>query len=613
MTPFFDTAQWKSGFRALLASRTFAILVAGLFVATILFKVALPLFVSTASVKDNMEQALSSWTGAHARIDGDPEIRFWPHPVLTLRGVTFEGGEKDAPQRLATADAIAAGFDVLAALRGTPVFYDFHLVNPAFMVERRTDGSFNWRRAGWMADAVANASSASPSTLRNIPIGDITIDNGSIDLIDRVTDRTYRMNSISGSVQWQTPTAQMSANLSALINGQKVEWSLTCDEPLMLLSGQNSAVQTSFTSTPLSFAFDGTGNGSDDPFVSGQLQLAARSLPTLLAWRDARALPGDAAEALAVDTSMTMSGGTMKMDNLSLSISGNSATGVLDIAWFHRNGPRIDGTLAFDRVDLKSLAPSILPPQAGSGSAAKFPNTSFLKQIGLDLRLSAQEISYDPVVLTDVAAGIMADSGRVSIDIGDARYSGGALSGRLALAGDGADGGQLQASLQNADFGTVAATFGLGGSLPLGRGLFSVDLATTHPLSAMTLSDLSGELRYTARDGVLTNFDVLEFERLASEENFFPVSRASDGSFAFTTAEIVATLKRGEAELVKADIRGDGKTLSFAGVVPYRSGGLALAGAIRPDDTTLKPVRFFIGGSWPNPVISPLSAIPAAP
>lgn len=613
MTPFSDTARWKTRLRMLLASRTFAILVAGLFVATVLFKIALPLFVSTASVKDNMERALSSWTGARARIAGDPELSVWPHPMLTLRDVVFEGGETDAPQKLATADAIAAGFDILAALRGTPVFYDFHLVKPTFTVERRTDGSFNWRRAGWMADAVANASSASPSTVRNIPIGDITIDNGTLDIIDRVTDSAYRVNSISGSVQWQTPTSRMSASLSAVMNGQKVEWSVNCDEPLMLLSGRNSTIQTSFTSTPLSFAFDGTANGSDDPFISGQFQLSARSVSTLLAWRDGHALPGDVDEAIAVDTSMTMAGGTMKMDNLALSLDGDSATGVLDIAWFHRHGPRIDGTLAFERMDIKSLAASFLPPQTGTVSAAELPDIGFLRQLGLDLRLSAQEVSYDPVMLTDVAAGIMAENGRISIDIGDARYSGGSLSGRLALAGDGADGGQLQASLQDADLGSVAATFGLGGPLPLGRGVFSVDLATTQPLSSMTLSGVSGEVRYTARDGVLTNFDAPEFERLASDGDFFPASRAGDGSFAFTTADIVATLKRGEAELVRADIRGDGKTLSFAGVIPYRSGGLALAGAIRPEDTTLKPVRFFIGGSWPNPVISPLSAIPAEP
>ncbi|MBB5533931.1 hypothetical protein [Rhizobium giardinii] len=56
----------------------------GALVLVMLFKVALPLFISTASVKLNMERALSSWTGARAAIAGNPDISFWPHPVLTL-------------------------------------------------------------------------------------------------------------------------------------------------------------------------------------------------------------------------------------------------------------------------------------------------------------------------------------------------------------------------------------------------------------------------------------------------------------------------------------------------------------------------------------------------
>ncbi|MEK1931030.1 MAG: AsmA-like C-terminal region-containing protein, partial [Pararhizobium sp.] len=187
----------------------------------------------------------------------------------------------------------------------------------------------------------------------------------------------------------------------------------------------------------------------------------------------------------------------------------------------------------------------------------------------------------------------------------------GSLSGRIALAKDGADGGHLQFSLKNADLSPVAAGLGLQGPLPLGRGVLSVDLATTEPLSAMTMGGVSGEIRYFAINGALTNFNGPEFERLAAQGGFFKVNQAGDGSFAFTTAEIVAKLHRRVAELTKADIRGEGRTLSLAGLIPYRSASLALAGAIRPDDTTLSPVRFFVGGSWPNAIISPLAAIPA--
>jgi AsmA protein len=139
--------------------------------------------------------------------------------------------------------------------------------------------------------------------------------------------------------------------------------------------------------------------------------------------------------------------------------------------------------------------------------------------------------------------------------------------------------------LKNADLASVAASVGLTGPLPLGRGVLSVDLSTAEPLSQMTAAGASGEFRYSANNGTVANFDLPEFERLAAQGHVFNVSHATNGSFAFTRAEIAATLRMGAVELTTADITGEGRTLSLAGTV-----------------------RFFADGSWPNPVISPLPA-----
>lgn len=610
MRQFFTIASRKIGWKEFFLSRTVAWLLVGAVVLTALFKIALPLFVSTASVKTNMENVLSSWTGARANIGGAPQISFWPHPVLTLRNVTFEGGDAAAPELLAKADAISAGFDILAALRGTPIFYDFHLVNPVFKVERRMDGTFNWRRAGWMADAIADASGKIPSPARNTPIGDIEIINGTLELTDRVTASAHRVTAITGAVQWRTPTARLNASLSAVMNGQPVQWSITCDEPLMLLSGQNGTLQTAFNSAPLTFSFDGNGNISNHPFAIGQLQLKARSASALEAWFNGDPLPPASTGAIAVNTSMTMSAQAWKMDNLSLSLDDSNATGVLGIAWNSTRGPRIDGTLAFDQLDLAPLVSSVQTAQ--SGSAIPLDRT-LLKQFSLDLRLSAQEVSYGAAALTDVAAGVMVENGRASIDIGDGTFAGGTVSGRIALASGDTDGGQMQFALKNADLAPVAASLGLTGPLPLGRGVLSVDLSADSPLQTLTKDGISGEIRYSANNGTVVNFDLPEFERLAAQGRAFSISHATNGSFAFTTADIVATLRKGVAELTTADITGEGRTLSLAGTIPVSSGTLALAGAVRAGDNPTPATRFFVDGSWPNPLISPLPAVATQP
>ncbi len=610
MRQFFTIASRKIGWKEFFLSRTVAWLLVGAVVLTALFKIALPLFVSTASVKTNMENVLSSWTGARANIGGAPQISFWPHPVLTLRNVTFEGGDAAAPELLAKADAISAGFDILAALRGTPIFYDFHLVNPVFKVERRMDGTFNWRRAGWMADAIADASGKTPSPARNTPIGDIEIINGTLELTDRVTASAHRVTAITGAVQWRTPTARLNASLSAVMNGQPVQWSITCDEPLMLLSGQNGTLQTAFSSAPLTFSFDGTGNISNHPFAIGQLQLKARSASALEAWFNGAPLPLASAGAIAINTSMTMSAQAWKMDNLSLSLDDSNATGVLGIAWNRTRGPRIDGTLAFDQLDLVPIVSSVQTAQ--SGSAIPLDRT-LLKQFSLDLRLSAQEVSYGAAALTDVAAGVIVENGRASIDIGDGTFAGGTISGRIALASGDTDGGQMQFALKNADLAPVAASLGLTGPLPLGRGVLSVDLSADSPLQTLTKDGISGEIRYSANNGTVVNFDLPEFERLAAQGRAFSISHATNGSFAFTTADIVATLRKGVAELTTADITGEGRTLSLAGTIPVSGGTLALAGAVRAVDNPTPSTRFFVDGSWPNPLISPLPAMATQP
>ncbi|KQV34026.1 hypothetical protein ASE23_03320 [Rhizobium sp. Root73] len=607
MRQFFTIASRKIGWKEFFLSRTIAWLLVGAVILTALFKIALPLFVSTASVKTNMENVLSSWTGARANIVGDPQISFWPHPVLTLRNVTFEGGDAAAPELLAKADAIAAGFDILAALRGTPLFYDFHLVNPVFKVERRLDGTFNWRRAGWMADAIADASGKTPSPARNTPLGDIEIINGTLELTDRVTSSAHRVTAITGAVQWRTPTARLNASLSAVMNGQPVQWSITCDEPLMLLSGQNGTLQTAFSSIPLTFSFDGNGNISNHPFAIGQLQLKARSTSTLEAWFKGQPLPPAGTGAIAVNTSVTMSAQAWKMDNLSLSLDESNATGVLGIAWNETRGPRIDGTLAFDQLDLAQIISS-----AQSGSVLPLDRT-LLQQFNLDLRLSAQEVSYDTAALTDVAAGVMVENGRASIDVGDGTFAGGTISGRIVLANGGTEGGQMQFALKNADLAPVAASLGLTGPLPLGRGILSVDLSADRPLQTLTKDGISGEIHYSANNGTVVNFDLPEFERLAAQGRAFSISHATNGSFPFMTADIAATLRKGVVELTSADITGEGRTLSLAGTIPVSSGTLALVGGVRAGDDPTPATRFFVDGSWPNPLISPLPAIITQP
>ena len=63
------------------------------------------------------------------------------------------------------------------------------------------------------------------------------------------------------------------------------------------------------------------------------------------------------------------------------------------------------------------------------------------------------------------------------------------------------------------------------------------------------------------------------------------------------------------ARLNQALFTGQTGSLSVNGVIPYRTGSLALAGTFIDALNAGQRLRFFVGGSWPNAVISPLSIL----
>ncbi len=60
----------------------------------------LPLVVSTTEARAAMERMLDDWSGGKSKISGEPEVRFWPEPVVTLPATTIVStGTRARPAR----------------------------------------------------------------------------------------------------------------------------------------------------------------------------------------------------------------------------------------------------------------------------------------------------------------------------------------------------------------------------------------------------------------------------------------------------------------------------------------------------------------------------------
>ncbi len=567
------------------------------------YNAALPLLISTTDVRPTMEHMLDAWSGGKTRIEGKPEIRFWPHPTLTLRSATIETADGTA-RKLAHIGSITASFSLLSAIDGDPELEDIRLIEPVVTLERRTDGTLNWQRPRWLDKT------EKPTSGDDTPFGDVTVESGRLQVIDLITNRTHEFSGISGTVKWPSFSERLSAQLSGSLGGQLVSWTLDCNEPLALLAGRDTTLRTSLASIPLNLSFEGIGSLSQKPINSGRLQLSTASLQTVVAWYQGKSDPALPDSSLNLSASVTASDHSLKFDELQVALGGANATGVLDISTPANDTPRIEGTLAFDHIALNGLQPIIDQLPSEPDDIAKQLRDVFVRTWRADVRLSAQEALVGPLRLVDLAAGIIIDHGRASIDIADSTYANGRLSGRIAVSEAGlAKGGKLELVLKNADLAAALADFGFTGPIPTGRGNVNFDLVTDRPFWTEQAAEASGRIRLSLANGSLTGFDANAFADLVRAGEFFSLAQASDGSFSFQTADIEASFGQGSARLNQALFTGQTGSLSVNGVIPYRSGSLALAGTFIDTLNAGQRLRFFVGGSWPNAVISPLSVL----
>lgn len=621
----FNIAQWPMG-RVVIAA-IIAILIVFLAIVA-----SLPLAVSSGVVRDRLERDISAWAGHAVSLGNAPSLDFWPTPTIKLdnveiRPTTFADGDP-----ILRADSIVANFNLFSAVRGAPSFSEFRLIRPSFNVELYPDATTNWSSSsGDLAAGIAAAVArdlalkartdipASAVIPESAALGTVTIEDGTIKWIRDPGVPAEKLTSINGTVAWTAPTAIARANITAIFRGEQLTLAASTSAPLLLLGRRTAPVELKVASAPLNLEFKGTASLGTDLFVSGALQFKSASVRRALEWSGADIKPGEALGALDLSAKITAGQSKAKLDDLIIMIDRNRGIGVLDVAFRDEEPPLVAGTLAFNTLDIASFLQAFTPLPAAGKDIATTIDTRFLREIGLDLRLSAQSASFGPVALTNLAAAARVEQGRANFDVGDATAYGGSLIGRIALSEQGVDGGvKVQLSAQNTNFGGLFDAVGLTGPLPRGIGSLNLEVTSPYPTWATAMSDLTGKIELSVGNGIVPGLNLQKFRELAKTERFFGLQQLGEGGFAFESARFEASISNGEAKLKTAELIGPQQMISLSGVIPYSRSSLAIAGVLGPRrpaagapaaSTNAAPaaLRFFVGGSWPQPVFSPVT------
>jgi AsmA protein len=599
-------------------ARTTGTVVLTLIIVFAVFRATAPFLISSGLVRSGIEDALSKWTGYKAEIEGAPTLDFWPTPRVTLNQVTIREPSADG-KVLGHVDSLSADFSLWAAIRGKADFHEFHFIRPTIYVRRDETGLIDWTDEGLLAKAIdrAERSKSNAPGMRpdqDAKIGALTIEDGMLQMTDERSGNIYKLDSINADISWPRLSRPMGAVLLARMNGQDIKVDFNSDQPLLFFAGKNVEAKTTFASTLINGSFTGITNISNMSALVGNLDISVPNVPAFLVWSGEHLPGGDTLKSLSLNANISTVDSGVRFNDLSFKVNDAAATGIMDFGYTPGGKPKVSGTLAFDQMNLNPFLAAFSMRLAADTAIDALLNGNPLQRLDMDLRLSAKNAVLGPFRFDDIGASLLVAGGKAKFDIGDSSFEGGDLTAHLEVTERDFDGGgKLQISIRDADFGSLITRMQLSGPLPLSSGSLDLSLSTGKPIWAAKLSDVSGSMHLWTKGGSFSRLNISAFRELAAQKTFFRMSDVADTAFDFDSLSANATFSKGAADIQDAKIVGRNETISLSGLIPFRTNGIALSGTLQAADPAnagdLPMLPFFIGGTWPDPVISPVQAL----
>ncbi|MBX3576485.1 MAG: AsmA family protein [Rhizobiaceae bacterium] len=580
---------------------------------------ALPMVASTQIVRDRIAYELSAWSGYRVEFGGTPEIDIWPSFRAVLSDVKFSDWQDTEHRPVIETERIEVGLSALAALGGDAVLSDARLLRPILHVTPAGGLLYapNLPAGGRITGSIAaarealalNPTSPDLSGLPDDAFGSVEFVDGQV-VVSRGTTDEPVMTSLAGTIRWPALNRGAVLSATAIWRGESFTLDATLGQPLMLFAGGSSPLTVALKAAPVTFSFDGTASLADNAFVDGTTSLSAPSLRRMLEWWANDVVTSSATVSFSLAGRAIGDARRIKVENAEVRLDGDPGTGLLDFK-LGDEAPAVNGTLAFDELDLAAFLYAFTPLSPGTATTPMRIDPATAGRLGFDLRLSAARAAIGTLTLSDLAATLQARNGMTAFDISDATVFGGSLqAGVRYQAGEGKDQVEMSFLGTDLDAAALAQAAGTGALAPTGRvGLSTMLKGKGQTLDAF-LETAQGTVSASFGPGRIAGFDLQAFLGRVQEGGFFALGDVGGGSLAIERADLKATLGAGLARLEKAEFVTSERTMRLAGIVPHVGRGLALTGAVLPraTDGAAEPeplTRFFVGGSWSAPFVSP--------
>ena len=428
--------------------------------------------------------ALATWTGGEVKLTGPLRVQYFPDVAIRTGVELTHAPNLPLLKSIAAKDA-RISLDLVALVLGRIQVDAVRLTSPEIALKEAP--SLVMGPAQTPEARVANLLNGAPFRVLRVRNGVIKMPTASGgETIDKL-DARFKLSS-----------GALAGSGSFTLRKEPVSFTFDTGAPSETADGLSVPVKLSFSAPTLDATVAGTASFANGFQLDGDITAGMADTRAFLRWAGIELAEGRSLKALSASGAARWNGTTLTFDDGAFAFDGNAAVGALAVTPGIR--PRIDGTLAFDRL---ALDPYVGEEDA-DGAAPASLDQSALSHFDTDLRISAAEITAPGLQLGRGGFNISARKGFVSSDVSEVEFCGGTVTVRIDVdLSQPIDKAKLAGKFSDIPIETCLDPLGL--HVPLnGNSNLKVDFSTTGSTYDELARGLAGPFRLKARRGAVS-------------------------------------------------------------------------------------------------------------
>ena len=566
---------------------------------------AIPFLVSSQTVRNGITAKIEEITGRKVTFQGNPSLSFNPFlgfEISDLELASPQDIEGDVP--LLKVEKVKAQINLLPALIGKVEITEYQFLRPRIYLKTDVNGNRNWifengefHKA--TQKALQNRTSQTSESLPVFALGDLLITDGILIYEDASTDTKETISGMNGMFSWPEADTTLDISGNGIWRGEGITINLDIENPIEIFSGGESPVVVDVNSQPISLSFDGAANMFANLFVKGEFEAKSPSINRLAEVLKINLGDFKSSDPWSTQGTLEATANNTNLSDASFSIGNDTATGVIRVSTSDEGKSKLDGTLAFEQIDLVNYFNSL------GLTLDKKISPTLANDLNIDLRVSSQSINIGTITLDKVAAAIIVDEQGWTFDIGDASAFGGKLVAKLGERFQ-EDKRQAFLELSTSDMNaqTITDLFAAKAIGISGITSFNANIRTNKLSEGLLNSGLNGTFSVNFADGQLNGIDlnklVAQKDDSLSDKTF---EFNLNDSTSFQKMNIKMFLNNGVAALSQSNVETEGTIIQAIGDINLYGGKLDIQ-LQEVGENGPEPYRYLLNGPLLNPNIA---------